>query len=187
MHNLTTLTALGGADARVDVFDHITIAENDGLALASVAARMGQEAACQAHLRTLLGAVPEVGRAVLHDPEAGFWMGPDQWMVGAPRATHEMLADQLKDHFGETASITEQSGAWVCFDVTGPAMPDMSERLCNIPIREMAAGDVRRSVIHQLGCFVIRRDAPDHIRILGPRASAQTLHHALITAAQSTA
>lgn len=187
MHNLTTLTALGDTKPRVDTFPHITITENDGVALASVAARVGKEAACQKVLKKLLGAVPETGRAVLHDPEAGFCMGPDQWMLGAPKATHEMIAVQLKDLFGDNASVTEQSGAWVCFDLRGTAMEDMSERLCNIPIRQMVAGDARRTVIHQLGCFAIRRTDVDHLRIFGPRASAQTLHHALLTAAHSTA
>lgn len=185
MHNLETVTALGEATPRIDRFAHITIAENDGLALASVAARLGQEKACRAALKSLLGAVPEVGRTILRDPEAGFWMGPDQWMIGAPRATHELLADQLKALMGDAASVTEQSGAWVCFDVTGPAMKDICERICGVPIRRMVAGDAQRTVIHQLGCFVLRREAEDHIRILGPRASAKTLHHTLLTAARS--
>ncbi len=185
MHDLKAMTALGGAEARVDRFDHITIAENDGLVLASVAARMGRERDCHRVLEKLLGAVPGPGRAQLHDPEAGFWMGPEQWMVGAPRETHEGLADTLKSLLGNAASVTEQTGAWVTFDVTGTAMQDMCERLCAVPVRRMAAGDTQRTVIHQLGCFVIRREAYDHIRILGPRASAETLHHTLITAAQS--
>lgn len=187
MHDLQPLTALGGTTPQVDSFEHITIAENDNLALASVAARLGHETACHKTLRKLLGAVPEPGKAVLHDPEAGFWMGPDQWMIGAPRATHELLADTLSDLFTDAASVTEQTGAWVCFDVIGPAMPDSCERICAVPIRKMSAGDTQRTIIHQLGCFVIRRESADHIRILGPRASAGSLHHTLITAAQSVA
>ena len=187
MHDLQPLTALGGTTAQTDSFAHITIAENDGLALASVAARLGHEAACHKTLKKLLGAVPAPGKAVLHDPEAGFWMGPDQWMIGAPRETHELLADTLDALFGKTASVTEQTGAWVCFDVTGLAMPDLCERVCAVPIRKMAAGDAQRTMIHQLGCFVIRRESADHIRILGPRASAGSLHHTLITAAHAVA
>lgn len=187
MHDLQPITALGGLEPRVDTFAHVTIAENDSLVLASVAARMGFEPQCHDLLKTLLGAVPGPGKAILHDPEAGFWMGPDQWMIGAPKYTHELLADDLKQRFGDAASITEQSGAWVCFDMTGPGMPDVCERLCGVPIRKMQAGDAQRTVIHQLGCFVIRRADADHLRILGPRASAGTLHNALITAARSTA
>lgn len=187
MHNLKSVTALGGTTARIDAFAHITITENDGLALASVAARLGHESKCHAVLKKLLGAVPQTGRAHLNDPEAGFWMGPEQWMIGAPRDTHELIADDLKAKLGDAASVTEQSGAWVCFDVTGSQMEEFCERICAIPIRNMKSGDVQRTVIHHLGCFVIRREAADHIRILGPRASAKTLHHALLTTALAIA
>lgn len=184
MHDLKPTPALGAATRTIGT---VTIAENSNVALASVAARNGQLAACAAVLKSVLGAVPDIGRAVCHDPEAGFWTGPDQWMIGAPMTTHEDLAGQLKSKLGDAASVTEQSGAWVVFDVTGAAMPQMCELLCNIPIRKMTAGDVRRTTIHQMGCFVIRREADDHIRILGPRASAASLHHALISAATSVA
>ncbi|WP_342076111.1 sarcosine oxidase subunit gamma [Yoonia sp. SS1-5] len=187
MHDLRPLTALGGQTTQVDTFDNVTIAENNGLALASVAARLGREKPCHTALKKLLRDVPLPGRAVLHDPEAGFWIGPDQWMIGAPRDTHELLADMLKDRFGDAASITEQSGAWVCFDVMGPAMPDLCERICAVPIRKMVAGDAQRTMIHQLACFVIRRQDEDHIRILGPRSAAKSLHDALIAAAHAVA
>lgn len=184
MHDLIPTPALGAATQTIG---SVTIAENSGVALASVAARAGGVDACGKVLKATLGAVPDVGKAVLNDPEAGFWMGPDQWMIGAPMDTHEDLADQMKAKLGDAASVTEQSGAWVVFDVTGAGMADMCELLCNVPIRKMAAGDVQRTVIHQMGCFVIRRADSDHIRILGPRASAQSLHHALTTAAISVA
>lgn len=187
MHKLKSVTSLGAVQPRVDAFAHITIAENDRLALASVSARLGHETKCNTVLKKLLGAVPQAGRAILNDPEAGFWMGPEQWMIGAPRETHELIADDLKAKLGDAASVTEQSGAWVCFDITGPKMEDFCERICAVPIRSMVSGDVQRTVIHHLGCFVIRRKADDHIRILGPRASARTLHHALLTTALAIA
>jgi len=185
---LTPTTALGGGTPRSDTIGTVTIAENAGVALASVAARLGQEAACIKGLKSVLdGDAPGPGKVRLNDPIAGFWTGPGQWMLGAPMATHEMLADQLKELLGAAASVTEQTGAWVVFDVTGAKMADLCERLCNIPIRKMAAGDVQRTQIHQLGCFAIRSDDANHIRILGPRASAKSLHHGLKTAAHSIA
>lgn len=187
MHDLKPVTALGGITPRVDTFTRVTITENDALSLASVAARLGHEKSCVAVLQKLLGAVPAPGKAQLHGPETGFWMGPEQWMIEAPCDTHGVLADHLKILLGNTASITEQSGAWVCFDVVGPAVLDICERLCAVPVRTMKAGDAHRTMIHHLGCFVLKRAAPDHIRILGPRASAENLHHALITAAKSVA
>lgn len=187
MHNLQTLTALGGSAPRIDTIGSTTLTERPDIALASVAARMGHEAACQRHLKDVLGAVPGPGKVHLHDPEAGFWVGPDMWMVGAPFATHEDLADQLKRRFGNTASVTEQTDAWVCFDLRGAGMEDVMERLCAIDIRTMTTGDGTRTMIDHLGCFVLRRDPADWVRILGPRSAAGSLHHALVTAMRSVA
>lgn len=183
MHNLKAITALGGAEPRVDTVNGTVLTENAGLALASVHARLGQEPACHAHFADLLGcAAPDAGKVVLRDPEAAFWTGPDQWMVGAPFETHEDLAAHLKTRFGDTASVTEQTDAWACFDLRGPGLEPVMELLCAINIRAMQTGDVQRTSIHHLGCFVIRRDPSDWVRILGPRASAGSLHHAIHTA-----
>ncbi|MGH1575985.1 sarcosine oxidase subunit gamma [Planktotalea sp.] len=188
MHNLKAITALGGQEPRVDRIGENTLRENAGLALASVHARLGQEEACRAHLQDLLeGRVPAIGKAVLRDPEAAFWTGPDQWMVGALFDTHEELADQLRARFGSTASITEQTDAWACFDLQGATMDAVMELLCPVNMRAMQTGDAQRTSIHHLGCFVIRREPSDWVRILGPRASATSLHHAIITAMQSVA
>ncbi|MEJ6389434.1 sarcosine oxidase subunit gamma [Gymnodinialimonas ulvae] len=185
MHDLAPMTALGGTEPREDVVGSVILTEKPGIALASVAARLGQEKACREHLKDVIDAVPEPGKVQLHDPEAGFWMGPDLWMVGAPFDTHEDLADQLKARFGETASITEQTDAWVVFDLRGSGMEDVMERLCAIDIRAMETGDGTRTVIDHLGCFVLRRDPADWVRILGPRSAAGSLHHAILTAMHS--
>nr|WP_282569154.1 sarcosine oxidase subunit gamma [Aliiroseovarius sp. S1339] len=182
---MIAITALGGSAPRVDRVADTTLTENPGIALASVAARMDQETTCRKHLKAVIGAVPGPGKVQLHDPEAGFWMGPDQWMVGAPFDTHEDLAAQLKARFGESASVTEQTDAWVCFDLRGDGMEAVMELLCNVNIRAMQTGDAQRTSIHHLGCFVLRRDPSDWVRILGPRASAGSLHHAILTAMKS--
>ncbi|SHH55835.1 sarcosine oxidase subunit gamma [Marivita hallyeonensis] len=183
MHDLAPLHALGGAEARIDTVAGVTLTENMGLALASVSARKGQETACRAHLGELLeGSAPEPGKTVLHDPEASFWMAPDQWMVGAPFGTHEDLAAQLKARFCETASITEQTDAWVCFDMRGDGIEAVMQLCANIDIERMQTGDAVRTVIHYMGVYVLRRDPANWLRILGSRSSAGSLHHALVTA-----
>ena len=187
MHDLTPITALGGSEPQVDTIGKLTLTERPDIALASVAARMGHEDAVRGHLADLLGRVPEVGEVVLHDPEAGFWMGPDQWMIGAPIGSHEDLAARLKTRMGDTASITEQTDAWTCFDLQGETVEPAMELLCNIDIRKMRTGDAQRTSIHHLGCFVTRRDPADLVRIIGPRASAGSLLHAIVEAMQSIA
>jgi sarcosine oxidase subunit gamma len=190
VHDLTPLTALGGTRPRVDAVANVTLTENPDLALASVTARIGQEVACAGRLADLLGAEPPgPGKARLSDPYSAFWMGPDQWMLCAPFSSHEDLAAQVKAHCAGTASITEQTDGWACFDLLGPQIGSVMELLCALDMRAMTSGDASRTVIHHLGCFVIRQ-APGHgagdgIRILGPRASAGSLHHAILTAMTS--
>lgn len=175
------LTALGAHAPRVDQHGPVTLTEVTRLAIASVQARLGHEAACQTHLANLLDShAPTVSELVMHDPEAAFWIGPDQWMVGAPYDSHEDLAAQLVTRFDGTASITEQNDAWAVFDLQGDVEPVM-ELLCPINIRAMPEQTAQRTSIHHISCFVTRR-AADHLRILGPRSSAGSLHHALLTA-----
>jgi sarcosine oxidase subunit gamma len=186
VHNLTPITALGGSAPRIDTVSNLTLSENPNLAVASLAARADHVSACLAHLNTLFGShAPEPGRLCVHDPLAAIWTGPDQWMVTAPFDSHEDLATDLKSRFGETASITEQSDAWVCFDLSGDGIDPVMELLCAINIRAMADGDAARTVIHHLGCFVLKTTPKNSLRILGPRASAGSLHHAILAAMRS--
>ncbi|MFT7060613.1 MAG: heterotetrameric sarcosine oxidase gamma subunit [Pseudorhodobacter sp.] len=180
VHNLTAITALGGTVPRLETAGNLTLTENPDIALANLAARRGHVSACQQHLAALVNsAVPGPGKAVLHHPEAAFWIGPDQWMVGAPFARHEDLAAQLKTRLGDAALVTDQTVAWVCFDLRGDGIEDVMALLCALNVTAMQTGDASRTVIHHLGCFVIRRDPANWVRILGPRASAGSLHHAI--------
>lgn len=183
MHDLAPTCALGGTEPRVDTVADVTLTENPDFALASVAARRGHETACHDQLGQMLdGAAPEAGKAVFNAPMSAFWIGPEQWMIAAPNATHETLAAHLKDRFKETASITEQSDAWVCFDMRGNGVEAVMQLCANFDVERMQTGDAQRTVIHYMGVYVLRLDPGNWLRILGPRSSAQSLHHALKTA-----
>jgi sarcosine oxidase, subunit gamma len=105
-------------------------------------------------------------------------------MIEAPYASHEDIVAVLKPLFGEAASITEQTDAWVRFDLTADDLPKLFERLSNFDIAKAGIGAATRAVIDHLGCYVVRRTARQ-ISVLGPRSSAQSLHHALVTAVKS--
>lgn len=182
MHDLAPLCALGGSNPRTDSVAGVTLTENPGHAFASIAARLVQETACADHLAALLGgAAPDVGAMVRSDTQMGFWIGLDQWMISAPIDTHEDLAAQLRSRFGKTASITDQTDAWVCFDMQGDGVESVIQLCANIDIEQMQVGAAARSVVHYMGVYVIRT-APDALTILGGRSSAGSLHHAVLTA-----
>lgn len=186
MSDMKPITPLGGAEPRVDTLGAITVTEVTETALASYAARLGSEAKAVATLEGVLGQkAPAPGTAVFGDM-AAFWTGPDQWMVMAPIESHELLADELETAAAGQASVTEQTDGWCRFDVTGPALSDVFERLCPVNLRSFTGGEATRTSIDHLGCFVICV-TPEHVSVIGPRSSAGSLHHALLVAIRSAA
>ncbi|WP_323765473.1 sarcosine oxidase, gamma subunit [Marinovum sp.] len=182
---MIAVTALGGATAQIDDFDGLRISECPDWALASLAARLGREAELAEAAARFLGAgLPEVGCCGGVAPFGVFWIGPEQWMIEAPHASHEDLAAQVKAAVGSAGSVTEQSDGWVRFDLEGVRCHDVLELCCNADSRAMAVGAVTRTRIEHLGCFLIRRGT-GHFSVLGPRSSAGSLHHALVGAAKS--
>jgi sarcosine oxidase, subunit gamma len=176
-HRLTPLTPLGNAAPKTENIGDITITENVTLALASLATRKGGAADVERAAKSLNITLPGPGHASDH----ALWLAPDQWMIDAPFATHEDIVAYLKPAFKDAASLTEQTDAWVRFDLTGPDLHSVFERLCNLDTRAMKPSHGTRTVIEHLGCYVTRR--ADGFTVLGPRSSAKSLHHALITAA----
>jgi sarcosine oxidase subunit gamma len=186
VHDLVAITPLGGTEPRVDRVGPVTLSERPDWALASVAARLGREQDCRAGLKTALGqGVPEVGRLVAGDPLSAFWTGPDQWMVEAPHASHEDLAARLKTALGDAASVTEQTDGWCRFDMEGDGVVAVLERLCNVDVATQESGTATRTSIEHLGCFLLCRIARRSLSVIGPRSSAASLHHALLTAIRS--
>lgn len=178
------LTPLGHLKPRIETIGPVTIAEVVTTALASVATRSGRDADV-AQIAAAAGVpLPGPGGHAQNAVYAAFWLGPQQWMVEAPHGTHEDIVAILRASFAAAASITEQTDAWVRFDVTAPDLPAMFERLCGFDLRAAAPGAATRTVIDHLGCYVILRTGGT-VSVLGPRSSAHSLHHALLTAARS--
>ncbi len=178
---MTAITALGGRAPRTDTHSDATLREVADLALASCAARLGQETATAKALASFVGDAPPEPGKMTENTLGCFWMGPDQWMVMASHDTHEDLAAQLVMAVKGAASVTEQNDAWCCFELTGPQLASVFELLCPVNLRACTGGEATRTSIDHLGCFLLV-PAPDHVRVLGPRSSAGSLHHALLTA-----
>ncbi len=106
-------------------------------------------------------------------------------MIGADFGTHEDIAAEVKGAMKGSATVTEQTDAWAGFDLTGDGLEAVMELMCNVNMRTMQSGDAIRTTLHHLGCFVICGDPSGFMRILGPRASAGSLHHAIVTAMKS--
>ena len=184
MASLQPLTALGKRDATIVTHGPLTITERTDVALASVAARKGRMADVAKAAQTAGVPLPGPATHSQGTPYSAFWVAPEMWFVEAPYGTHEFIADILKSTLGDAASVTEQTDAWVAFDLAAPNLAPVLERLCNVDFPNVPTGYATRTVMEHLGVYLIKH-GPDKARLYGPRSSAESLLHAIETAARS--
>jgi sarcosine oxidase, subunit gamma len=178
------MTALGARERATVTHGPLTITERFDVALASVAARKGRMADLAAAAKKADLPLPGPASYLSGTPYSAFWVAAEMWFVEAPFTTHELIADLLKSTLGDAASITEQTDAWVAFDLAASDLAPVLERLCNVDFRAMPTGYATRTVIEHLGVYLIKQ-GPGEVRVYGPRSSAKSLWHALETAAVS--
>lgn len=181
---LHALTALGHATPHVHDVGPYRIAERFDIALASLAVRKGRDADVATAAQAIGLKLPAPARHAPGSPFGAFWVAPGMWFVEAPFSTHEDIVAHLKPAFGVAASITEQTDAWVRFDLSAPDLAPLLERLCNVDFPRVPDGYATRTVIEHLGCYLVRLKA-GQAALYGPRSSARSLLHALETAVQA--
>lgn len=192
MHSLHALTPLGHQEPQVKTIGGFTISEVMMRAMASVAARAGHDKAARKTIAKLIDApVPEAGQwtGSMTGPGAAsklsaFWMGRGQWMLEAPMKNHEDIVATIEAEFNGKASLTEQSDGWCRFEISGKSIDRLCSLLCAIDTRGFTQGSAIRTSIEHIGCFVLRLSGTK-IHILGPRSSAESLHHGIVAAMKS--
>ena len=184
MASLIALTALGRREPTTLTHGPLTITERTDIALASVAARKGRMADVAAAAQSAGVPLPAAATYQSGAPYGTFWVAPEMWLVEAPFATHELIADLLKSALGDGASVTEQTDAWVAFDLAADDLAPVLERLCNVDFCTVPDGHATRTVMEHLGVYLIKHGR-GAARIYGPRSSAESLLHAIETGAHS--
>jgi sarcosine oxidase, subunit gamma len=185
-HTLKPLCALGGYAPQIDQLDGLSVRENPDLAMASLSIRINRDNdAIKAIKKLAKFDLPGPGSMTSAGEWAAFWTGPGQWMVTAPFASHEDISGLVKAAAGDTASVTEQTDGWVRFELEGPRVNEVFERLCAIDVRTMQGGQATRTVIEHLGAFVLCQTTGRAFSVLTMRSAAASMHHALVTAAKS--
>ena len=178
MTDLIATTALGAPAPRSATFGALRLAENPGLALASVARRRG------AALPKPLGlSLPEPGYWQGGNVVSVFWAAPGQWMILAEGRADTDFALTVSQSAPD-ASVTEQTDGWVAFDLNAPAelIARLLEKLVNLPPEAVAPGRATRTVCDHMGIYVIR-PTESHLLVLGMRSAAASLWHRLETVA----
>ena len=183
-HKLTSLTPLGHETPACVEVSGTTISEVTDLSLASVTARLGQEASVKALIASFIGAdAPEAGQWS-GGKIAAFWTGADQVFLQAPFDDYEDMGGLCETHFGKAASSVEMTDGWCRFALAGAHNKRILSLLCNVDMRAFHLHSAARTSIDHLGCFILCL-GEELVHIIGPRSSAASLQHALIAAAKS--
>ena len=182
---LTRRTAFGAIEPQIRAVGNTTLSERPDVALASLTARNGKGAAIAAEIETRCGAPCPVGSFVQSDGMSAVWTGPNQWFLLADHSEYEQLSTALKTDLGDTASVTEQNDGWVVFDLTGDALRDILERLCNVDLTALGAGRAQRTVIEHVPCFLLSLEPNRSYRLLCGRSYAASFIHAISLAMEA--
>ena len=185
MARLTAFTALGAAAARDETIGGIRISEIAGIDLASLAVRRDGGSAVKRVATKMFGGLPSAGGSLSKGGDSIIWMGAEQYLIEADTDTQDNAAARIAVAFGAAASVTDQSDAYVRFDLEGDTVPAMLERLSAADSRKMDAGAAVRTPIHHMLCLLVCRESGRRFTVYGPRSSAASLHHALTAAAGS--
>lgn len=179
MHDLSPLTALGRIEPARETHGSLTLAETPDSALASLALRNGDAASC-----ALGVALPAPGHWA-EGPVNAIWMGPEQWLIEAPGQAETGIAHALADD-APGASVTDQTDAWVVFDITSDsaaALESLLEVLVNLDPAQLGPGRAVPTLLHHQRVLLVRRGV-QHLSVFGTRSAAGSMWHALIRAAR---
>jgi sarcosine oxidase subunit gamma len=174
--DLTPITALGQAAPEIARFGDLELRENTGLGLASLAMRRGASQPAPFGLT-----LPQPGGCISSETAMAVWIGPQQWMLAFEGRAEADIVPEVQSQAPD-CSVTEQTDGWVAFDISGPDLTALLERLVNVDLSAFGPGSATRTVIDHMGVYLIH-GAPGQARIMGMRSSAHSLWHALSTAA----
>ncbi len=179
--SLKSMTALGSDDALSETFGAITISERPEVAIASLAARSDAPDPISVFGLSL----PGPGEMVSGDGITIVWSAPRQWMILGEGRGEQDFASDVKAA-AQDCSITEQTDGFVCIDLVSNSgaqpLQDLLMRLVNLDPARLAPGCATRTLLEHMSVFLIRY-SERRVAILSMRSSAQSLWHALSTAA----
>ncbi len=180
MAELAPRTALHRAGPSIQTLGALEIRDDPDLAIAWIARRReGDLAPAEAFLGLTLPPAGEMAAAGGHRAVA---VGREQWLVLAPHAMD--FADRIRAAGGAGVSVCDQSDGWAVFEIRGPVAP-LLERLCDIDPATLGPGRSAPTGIEQMRCILLA--GAQGLTLLGPRSSAGSLHHAILSAARCIA
>ena len=176
MREVFAKTALQG-QAPVTHLD-TTLAQVDLGQVTSIALFPGQDKALTKALKPMGFSIPKVGEMQTKDGTMLVWTGRDQ----------AFLIGTACPDLGAAAAVTDQSGGWAAFTLTGPAAADALMRYVPMDLRAAAfkPGSVLRTPLYHMS-MILLRTGDQAFTIMVFRSMARTAWHEIDVALKSLA
>ena len=115
------------------------------------------------------------------------WLGPDEWLVTAPRGIAPDLIGRLSRALAERhAAVADLSASRAIIEITGPRGRALLEKGCGLDLhpRAFAPGQCAQTVFAKLPVIIDQLSAAPAYRLLVRRSAARWLTEWLIDAAE---
>jgi sarcosine oxidase subunit gamma len=144
------------------------IATRDGLGMTKVLARRGQAAVLAERFQAHFGiSLPNAPRRIVAGDVAVVGLGPNTWLAIREQGGND-FALALGPLLAGSASVTDQSDAYIVLRVTGPGVREALAKLIPIDLhpRAFAVGQVAETIAAHMGVLLWRlEDAADGLPV----------------------
>ena len=107
--------------------------------------------------------VPEIAKFKLNDNSIALWSRTKSYII-----LTDLNLDDLTSTFDGLASITDQTGGWLSFKISGKGSIHLFEKLITINLENFNEGNVIRTSISKINCFVLCKKKAETYYIICP-------------------
>lgn len=119
--------------------------------------------------------VPEIAKFQLNNNSIVLWSRTKSYIV-----LSNFNLDDLTSTFDDLASITDQTGGWLTFKISGKGSIHLFEKLITINLENFNEGNVIRTSISKINCFVFCRKKDETYYIICPVSFSNAMKSRLI-------
>ena len=119
--------------------------------------------------------VPEIAKFKLNDNSIVLWSRTKSYII-----LTDFNLDNLTSTFDGLASITDQTGGWLSFKISGKGSIYLFEKLITINLENFNEGNVIRTSISKINCFVFCRKKDETYYIICPVSFSNAMRSRLI-------
>jgi len=119
--------------------------------------------------------VPEIAKFQLNNNSIVLWSRTKSYIV-----LSDFNLDDLTSTFDDLASITDQTGGWLTFKISGKGSIHLFEKLVVINLENFNEGNVIRTSISKINCFVLCKEKAQTYYIICPVSFSNSMRSRLI-------